>query len=377
MTSKRASQESGSLLPKLAVLSAALLICLLIFEGGLRIYNPIAVPLRANQIVLPVNNRFETRNAANSKADPVVRNTYNALGFRGPDKPDDFEAYTSVVTVGGSTTACVTLDDTRTWPARLYEELKGQLPKFWLNNAGLDGHSTFGHMVLLREYLADLKPDYILYLTGVNDVARRDLADWDAQLDPQHLSLTRKIVAASELLSTLQVVTRTFRAIDLGVNPNTDMNFAALPGVKVLASEEARLLTEHRDQYVPQYGRRIRNLLRATLDLGIQPVVLTQPALYGDAVDPTLGIDIGELEYGDGISASTQWRILELYNDEARKAAHVLDVPLVDLARLLPKDSRYYFDWVHYSNEGAQKVADLLSTQLLPVFQGTGETPGR
>jgi hypothetical protein len=52
-------------------------------------------------------------------------------------------------------------------------------------------------------------------------------------------------------------------------------------------------------------------------------------------------------------------------------------VPLVDLARLLPKDSRYYFDWVHYSNEGAQKVADLLSTQLLPVFQGTGETPGR
>ena len=39
----------------------------------------------------------------------------------------------------------------------------------WLNNAGLDGHSTFGHEILLRSHIIKLKPDMIIFLTGIND----------------------------------------------------------------------------------------------------------------------------------------------------------------------------------------------------------------
>ena len=45
-----------------------------------------------------------------------------------------------------------------------------KFPKVWVNNAGLDGHSTFGHQILLEEFLVKLKPKLILFLVGANDM---------------------------------------------------------------------------------------------------------------------------------------------------------------------------------------------------------------
>ena len=169
---------------------------------GLRSYNPVYVPLRANEIVLPVNStiRFESARGG------IVVNRYNELGFRGPGKPTDFDDATTIVTVGGSTTACVGLSDEDTWPDRLAALLSQDVADLWLNNAGMDGHSTFGHSILLEQMLASLRPDIVLYLVGVNEIDRDDLNRFDSQLDPGNESLRNRIVAKSELLSTLQVL---------------------------------------------------------------------------------------------------------------------------------------------------------------------------
>ena len=67
-------------------------------------------------------------------------------------------------------------------------------------------------------------------------------------------------------------------------------------------------------------------------------------------------------------SAAEQWRILELYNDITRQAAAAHDIPLIDLARMMPKDTKYYFDWVHYSLEGAEAVADVIGNDLIRIL---------
>jgi hypothetical protein len=41
-------------------------------------------------------------------------------------------------------------------------------------------------------------------------------------------------------------------------------------------------------------------------------------------------------------------------------------VALVDLAREIPKSSKYYYDLVHYDNVGAEKVAGVIYQNLLP-----------
>jgi len=51
----------------------------------------------------------------------------------------------------------------------------------WINNAGLDGHSTAGHLVLMREYIALMKPDVVIFLIGLNDVGRTDLNQFELE----------------------------------------------------------------------------------------------------------------------------------------------------------------------------------------------------
>ncbi len=44
------------------------------------------------------------------------------------------------------------------------------------------------------------------------------------------------------------------------------------------------------------------------------------------------------------------------------------DVLVIDLALELPKSSRYYYDLVHYSNEGSERVADIIFSHFLPYL---------
>lgn len=342
---------------------------LLLVEVALRIYNPIPLPLRANEIVLPVRTHFVHRNEANAKTDPIVHVTYNGIGFRGPDKPADFEQQVTLLTIGGSTTACVGLSDGNTWPDRMAARMQEAIPNLWLNNAGFDGHSTFGHLKLLRQIVAELKPDVVIYLVGVNDVGRTDLNAYDAKMNVDEQSLRNKIVAHSELLSTIQVLSRTIRAIELGVNHAPDTDFTAIERIEVSTEATVAEVERHRQAFVPGYRDRLTELLTETREAGINPILVTQPALYGEGVDPTTGIELGDREYLDGVDSKTQWRLLELYNQVTRDVGAAASAPVIDLAARMPKDSRYYVDWMHYSNEGAERVAEIVAEALLPLVQ--------
>jgi len=342
----------------------ALVLTVALGEVALRIHNPIHLPQRANEIVLPAGKTFVQRHPANAKIDPECVNSYNSIGLRGPEPPADFADALTVVTVGGSTTACLSQTDRRTWPALMAAELAETLPGLWVNNAGFDGHSTFGHLQLLRQVLADLEPDVIVYMAAVNDVGRADLNEYDAALSLESMSLRDRIVASSELLCTLQVVYRRLRAVELGVCTMPDMDFAALPVAETDPTEAEATLTEHRDTHAPGYRERLTALVHETRAASIVPILMTQPALYGSGEDPTLGIPLDHLVVVDPIDARTQWRILETYNDITREVAAAEGVHLIDLARELPKDSRYYFDWIHYSNEGSEAVAGIVAEWL-------------
>jgi len=75
-----------------------------------------------------------------------------------------------IIFVGGSTTECFHISDGKDWPSAAGAMLKKQFPRIWHNNAGLDGHSTFGHLVLLHDLLLPLHPQMIVFLVGWNDI---------------------------------------------------------------------------------------------------------------------------------------------------------------------------------------------------------------
>jgi len=97
---------------------------------------------------------------------------------------------------------------------------------------------------------------------------------------------------------------------------------------------------------------------------------MTQPALYGNVVDPETKVFLGTLEvdHEQGLHGALAWNILELYNDAVREVGGERGVLVIDLAKRLPKDSRLFYDFVHFNNEGSAAVAGIAYDVLCPFL---------
>src|SRR5262249_2904171 len=148
-------------------------------EALLRAYNPVQSRVRGDRIVLVANKSYTIRNNTIPRLPPTIAVHLNSLGFRGPEPPARFADALPIVTIGGSTTQSFFVPDGLTWSDRLADRLKRHFPSVWLDNAGLDGHSTFGHLVLVDDYIIPLRPKVALFLIGLNDVDRTDLSAYE------------------------------------------------------------------------------------------------------------------------------------------------------------------------------------------------------
>ena len=69
----------------------------------------------------------------------------------------------------------------------------------------------------------------------------------------------------------------------------------------------------------------------------------------------------------DADNSLLQEKILELYNDVIRRdSARIM---VIDLARKMPKNTEYFYDFIHFTNKGAEKVADILALELKGVME--------
>ena len=194
-------------------------------------YNPIPFRVRGNRIVLKPHEWTTSQNPDAVKLDKVIEYHTNSLGFRGEEPPADLANRLSILAIGGSTTGCFMLNDGETWTDQLGEQLSRDLPTLWINNAGIDGQSTFGHLVLLQDYVVKIRPKIGIFLVGINDVAL-EASNWfddritRAFLGPRDL-LVDWLVSQFELASLMQNLWRTRRAQRYQLVKN-EMNYADL-----------------------------------------------------------------------------------------------------------------------------------------------------
>lgn len=346
-------------------------IVFVLLEIILRIYNPFHFRLKGNKIILPVNQTEVIRNDINPRLDKIIINKRNSLGFRGPEKPLGFENVLSIITVGGSTTECHFLSDEKTWPYLLGQALKPHLNNLWINNAGFDGHSTFGHQVLLNDYLVRIKPKIILFLVGINDI-ENDHASFHDKLNMKggYPDFKHFIFTNSEVLNVILNLVRGRKAQKMN---NTTGTMIDLRNGKQLLLEANEVDQRIKDQekYLVNFRRRIVQLIDTCRSNSIMPIFITQPNMFGEGVDPVTGVNLETFALKDGFNGKALWRILQLYNQNVKNICSAKGVPVIDLASLLPKSSLYFYDGSHYTNQGAQKVADILATELKPLIIGT------
>ena len=100
----------------------------------------------------------------------------------------------------------------------------------------------------------------------------------------------------------------------------------ALPEIGADRKLSSSLLAAHHEQYLPAYKERVEAMVRLSREYDIEPVLMTQPALYGAAIDPLTLVDLDAIVVSDErrikagqVRGKLAWGVLELYNDAVRE----------------------------------------------------------
>lgn len=335
-------------------------IALAILEIGLRIYNPFGCPLKGDRIELPVYKKSIYHvPPGDDRFDEPVYQSRNSLGFRGPEPPRPFKDYLTIVAVGGSTTECRLLTDGKTWPEVLGRKLEAQFGKAWVNNAGYDGHSTYGHLILTEDYLLKLKPKYVLYLTGTNDVGRDDLNNTDF-VSKRKPGLLRRFITCFETYNTIVNIQRHYLAMDKGLVHK--LRTSDKDGEELYPAARMTEDVKAQEPYRATYKERLRRLVELCRQGGIEPIFITQPTAY---VYPPAG--------AEKVTEQNIYRaVLDSYNDAARQAGAELKVAVIDLASAVSGEKDVFYDMTHFTKKGAERVADVVAQELGVILEKNG-----
>lgn len=338
------------------------LFTLLAAEVLLRILPPFGIRVQGDRIVLPTDVEDVVRGSTLPGTDPVIRLRRNHLGFRGPDLPADTAGLLRIVAVGGSTTECMYLGDGQDWPALLGARLARRSLHTWMNNAGLDGHSTFGHAVLLEDRVLAIRPGVVLLLVGANELGRTDLGRFDRA---QWRREGRRWSEQSAIVRTWRAwrQARTVRAAGIG-HRALDLHAEAAP----LQPDSATLLLDRERDLLPAYRERLDGLIALCRSHGAVPVLLTQPCMAANVQDTALAVRLLDTRLVADCDGRTLLRRLDLVNTVTRQVATARGVALVDLAAELPGGVANFYDAFHFTKAGAAAVADLCAQRLVPYL---------
>ena len=237
---------------------------LLALEIGLRIHNPFPFRVRGDHIILPAHQSYTISHHGAIKLDPVTHVTKNSLGFRGPEPPRDWSGRLTILTIGGSTTECLFLSDGKTWTDQLTRRFLAVKPDVWINNAGFEGHSTFGNLILLREFVVSMRPKVALFLTGYNDMKLAAALPRDQELNPRNLSVGHRTLTFLADHSQVGAVTENFvrmlRTYQAGVRSD-EIHPERLPSRLLDEEKTNAILDEHRSRYLTGYEGRLTEIV--------------------------------------------------------------------------------------------------------------------
>lgn len=296
--------------------------------------------------------------------------TTNNVGLRGDSLPMPKPAdELRVFVVGGSSTETLYLDDrqamTRILEDRLDTIVSGKRVKVY--GAGKSGAKSYDHIEMIAHRLVHLDPDALIVFAGINDLRA-------AMYDRNYLMLPPALGAPDTEWSLMQLLRFAMTEFQLGRRL-----FSLLkPDEYRDAVEQITLRSNFRRSVrmrealpvsvraprvdVAPYRNNLISIVGIARAHGIDLVFLTQATTWNSRVDSeiakwhwmTAGQDSAYRE-----EALDQ--AMETYNDAVRAVAAEFDVPLFDLARLLPKSGEYFYDDVHFNPRGAATVGARLA----------------
>jgi lysophospholipase L1-like esterase len=276
---------------------------------------------------------------------------FNSWGVRGDEPPAPGTAY-RVLCLGGSSTACTYLDDSKTWPKRLEQELNAAAlnRKFWVGNAGLPGYRSDGHLKFLEDSPLVERIDCVVLQAGINDfmaclAGPRPTPPWWTRSGVWLLAgaLARRVADAGAVVE----------------------DAAGSVYVRRRAIRQAAPTDSRKPELAPcldTYKNNLERIVDVCRQKNVRLIFTTQPALWrGDLDDENLALLwFGQLRDGRFLSVEQLRQGMDRYNETLRAVCHERKVELIDLAPL-NGDASVFYDDCHFTETGAGRVAAIVA----------------
>ena len=349
-------------------------ICVFVFlviaclEFTLHIYNPFSSRVKNGEIILPKNTKYSVELPNYPGLDTQLIHNKNSLGMRGPELNGSEKL--KIICMGGSTTECFYLNDGKDWPGVLGNKIKKDYPNSWLNNAGMDGQSTFGNIQMLKQYIVSLKPNYILLMCGLNDMGLDAPSNFD-----ENKSLFTKIYNFLEIPSTVLNIIRDGKAKESGLNHKFIADISKSERLQMDDTAIVKRLIKEQE-FISAYVKRLDEFAKICRVNNIKLIFISQSILFSDEKDLYTNTYLGDIKTGQ-INGKTRGYISKLYNKLTFDFAETQKIPYINLNARLPKDSRFFYDGYHFTNDGSEITAgiifdEIISKNLIPeISNGT------
>lgn len=375
-----------SRIANLLLMLVSLVIALAAAEWVLRSISP------DKYFVIPPDIRLQFRpdpNIMPGVSGPTVYTT-NALGMRGaePEETDRIK----ILILGGSTTECLYLNDDEAWPWLVQKQLEKKLGlKTWTGNVGRSGHTSRNN-AFQAVHLIDQNPDIdaLIVLAGINDLAiKLERGDGFSPFNLETAKYRDKVFqhsfsiippGASELsffrgLALWQyyrAAKKSKKINEVEIEDTDGRNYVKRREERSAAGRFLSALPDLADG-LEDFASQLRKIAAHGKAKEIPIVFLTQPGLWHDEMP----VELSRLLWfgksgtsGQGnlplyYSTAALAKALDLYNQAILRVCRETDAYCIDIAKHIPKDTRAFYDDVHFNENGALMVAELVADGLV------------
>jgi len=274
------------------------------------------------------------------------------------------------LTIGGSTTNLLYIDDDKTWQEELRRNFLGGGKQVTVVNAGVDGHSTFGHIATFDKWfplIPTLKSKYVIAYIGINDRGLKDENKYDTMQAPDPLKRARYYILNH---SALYYLFRTVRGMLRAKNAKLIHGASSYHTVEWVESFEQGASFVIPNSYVDmldKYRARVRFLIKKITAFGAVPVLVTQPIASYRFKDGKVLLPKNK----NGEPMPNGYIGIMSYNAATMEECVEAKAICLDLASEVTFEIMDFYDSIHMTPEGNKKVGNFLYKKLQDIESTT------
>jgi carbamoyltransferase len=375
-----------SWIKKVIFLSIPVIVFLVLTELVLQVFFPQLDPFVLHQAPLEHLTLYSDGSAMPGVSGTTTFMT-DEIGFR-TSAPISYlhkpENTIRLFFIGGSTIEQLYLDDSKECVAMFQKQMNEQLAasgsryRVEAINTGRSGLFSVDHVLMAKE-VEKYQPDYLVFMMGINDLGvylqtKGDAASLKHYYASRYHESKRYIATRSQLMRLFFYTRSILNSLATG-----EVMDAA--GSQYDARREKRkknplIPLEASLKQIPIFYTENVDLIQHFLEReNIQGVFMTQPTMWSRDIPAELDDLLWMTPYNASFKYDTGEldQLMEKYNDVLRASAATSPaVDLLDLSQRLPKDTTVFYDDVHFNNDGAEKVTQILLDYFAERFKQQG-----